>query len=327
MYTLGVLTTTLDVRDLLNARFAQSPLFELVAALRAFVSNRGRSEPPVPWLPSKEREFRQLEVHPSFVGLRDLFATPVGPSFLAPSNRRRMPSIDDELAAIEMTSPDELWRQLDEVAADASQLHAAHDDLPRRIVAGLRCAWDLVMAGHWNQVGTICTRDANWRAEQVAFRGWAAVITDIEPRSMIDGSVLTLPCDSNDTPALSNATGLILMPSALVGPGNVASFAEGDSFRLVYRARGIRAVPTGESEHKGVKALTELIGPRRTRVLLALELPTTTTQLATLLGTSLQSVSNHLQVLVAAALATKRRDGKTVIYSRTSLGDSLAEGT
>jgi DNA-binding transcriptional ArsR family regulator len=53
----------------------------------------------------------------------------------------------------------------------------------------------------------------------------------------------------------------------------------------------------------------------------------TTTQLATLLRLTAPTLSAHLQSLQAAGLVSSRRDGRSVLYARTDLGERLLGGS
>jgi DNA-binding transcriptional ArsR family regulator len=53
--------------------------------------------------------------------------------------------------------------------------------------------------------------------------------------------------------------------------------------------------------------------------------PLSTTQLVALTGQGLGSVGRHLRVLLDAGLVERRRAGRSVLYSRTPAGESLAE--
>jgi DNA-binding transcriptional ArsR family regulator len=57
--------------------------------------------------------------------------------------------------------------------------------------------------------------------------------------------------------------------------------------------------------------------------LIRLDTPKSTTQLVALTGQPLGSVGRHLKVLHEAGLASRRRAGRSVLYYRTPLGDSL----
>jgi DNA-binding transcriptional ArsR family regulator len=77
----------------------------------------------------------------------------------------------------------------------------------------------------------------------------------------------------------------------------------------------------------GDQALEALLGRRRARLLLELERPASTLDLARRLGVSAGGVSDHLKVLRRAGLVTGRRDGREVIYARTAKGDALASSS
>jgi DNA-binding transcriptional ArsR family regulator len=74
-------------------------------------------------------------------------------------------------------------------------------------------------------------------------------------------------------------------------------------------------------------SLHRLIGGSRARLLLTLEAPASTSQLARALGMPVGSVGDHLKVLHEAGLLTRARAGRSVLYQRTPVGDALAAAT
>lgn len=90
---------------------------------------------------------------------------------------------------------------------------------------------------------------------------------------------------------------------------------------LVYPPVGIADLwaPDGRRDER----LESLVGRRRARILLELERPASTLELAQRLEVSPGSVSDHLGVLRRAGLVARRREGRQVVYARTASGDGL----
>jgi DNA-binding transcriptional ArsR family regulator len=61
-------------------------------------------------------------------------------------------------------------------------------------------------------------------------------------------------------------------------------------------------------------------------MLIDLAAPRSTTELAERLSLSPATASHHLAALREAGVVTGRRDGRSVLYARTPLGDALASG-
>jgi DNA-binding transcriptional ArsR family regulator len=66
-----------------------------------------------------------------------------------------------------------------------------------------------------------------------------------------------------------------------------------------------------------------MIGRTRAAVLLRLAVPMSTTQLARDLGQSPATVSKHLSILREGGMATSWRSGRSVMYRRTPLAETV----
>lgn len=71
--------------------------------------------------------------------------------------------------------------------------------------------------------------------------------------------------------------------------------------------------------------LANLLGTQRATILTLLGAPSTTGELAAALGVLPSAASQHLRVLREAAVVRRIRQGRSVLYVRTPLGDELVE--
>ena len=71
--------------------------------------------------------------------------------------------------------------------------------------------------------------------------------------------------------------------------------------------------------------LTAVLGRRRAELLGRLAEPTSSTELAALSGTTVSAVNQHLRALRDAGLLESARVGRSVLYRRTALADTLVD--
>jgi DNA-binding transcriptional ArsR family regulator len=82
-----------------------------------------------------------------------------------------------------------------------------------------------------------------------------------------------------------------------------------------------------EAQHAQHRSpLADVLGHTRATLLRQLDLPMTTTQLATLLSLTAPTLNVHLKSLQGAGLVSSRRDGRSVLYVRTDLDERLLAG-
>ncbi|MFB9840513.1 hypothetical protein [Actinoallomurus acaciae] len=122
--------------DLLRCRFATSPLWETVNAVRAFVDPR--SHPYLrPW-------WEQVRGAPP-AEMPLAVQTPRGytPDFLSPPPREAAPSVEDQLAAVRATPPEQVRAELRRVDLSTCPSPAA----VRAMIADPETARDALPAG------------------------------------------------------------------------------------------------------------------------------------------------------------------------------------
>lgn len=202
-------------------------------------------------------------------------------------------------------------------------------DVVTRLADALEGSWQALVEPDWPRLRAILERDLVQRAGHLAMYGWAAALSDLDPRVSwrSEGQAGTIEVRTGSRTEWDRhrlaGKGLLLMPTVF---GTLISYVEPPwPYALVYPARGIADLLGPVARTPGGEALSRLVGPHRADVLRALDVPATTTQLVAQLGLSLGTVGSHLAVLRDAGLVTRTRTGRDVRYEHTPLGAALAD--
>jgi DNA-binding transcriptional ArsR family regulator len=328
-----VLRIEVHNQDLTMSRFALSPLWELTQALRLLAGGpRQRDEAVLrPWLLRARDRYRTL-ARETDLGVIDALNPPGwGADFLAPVPASVHSTIGDLLHQVRSTPPDQAQREI----AVALGRQPRVDPRVERIltsdrVAGyvadvLASAWRALLEPEWRTLRAICERDVVYRAGQLASRGWAAALTDLHADlSWRQGRIEMSRWPAGADDADLGGRGLLFIPSVFIWPRLALSLDPPWPPALIYPARGVSALWEQPGRTGPGTALHRLLGSSRAAVLLALEDPASTTQLAATLGQSLGGIGDHLAVLREAGLVARARSGRSVLYRRTPVGDALA---
>jgi DNA-binding transcriptional ArsR family regulator len=309
-------------------RFAHSPIHELVASL-VVVQDPSRRPMFDGWLSS---------VRPRLGGgLRlDLLTalTPPGhylPGFLFPAPTAPRPALADELAAVATSPPAMVRAELDTLydgRALPSVLRPLHADpaaqLPT-VAEALRRYWEVAVLPVWPRLQAVCALDLTYRMERFAEGGLARVLADLHPELAMDSDRLRIdkPHHCHQCFDLAGA-GIVVVPCAFAWPKLMVDCCGVDQPALVYPPRGVAEL-WEEPSAEEADPLVALVGRTRAVLLANLDLPRTTTQLASELGLSPPAVSQHLKILKDTALVTARRRGRMVLYQRTRTATALLE--
>ncbi|WP_424211250.1 DUF5937 family protein [Streptomyces sp. BI20] len=310
-----------SAEDMARTRFAISPLWETVMAVRTLAGAD----------PDGVHRRWTAEVRPRLAAARlDLaplhallpLTSTVVPGFLCPTPSTSAPTLDLELAAVRATAPERILTRQPEARATIAALRAdpvaGLDGLCRLIEE----FWELALAPYWPRVQTLLEADVQYRARRFAEGGAHALFADLHPDVSWHEGVLTV-----DHRVLSGARepggrGLLLVPSAFAHPRLFSTLDGAERQILRYPPRGIgtlwEAAPTAAPE-----ALAALVGRTRARLLAELTAPVSTTDLARRTGVTPGGVSQHLGVLRAAGLVSSHRAGREVRYARTRAAESL----
>jgi DNA-binding transcriptional ArsR family regulator len=324
-----MISFVLGVEDLADTRFATSPLHETVLSLRV-LRDPSLSALHLPWRRSVLGRLGTLDTGllMSLVGGRHTI-----PDFLTPRPVSFAPAFEEELAVVHQTSPDLVRRDLLAAHApaplpDVLQDATADDEEPvvgllDAICQLLRQYWDLAIKPIWPQMRLVLEADMTYRARQLAIGGARLLFADMHPNLRWHDGVLHIDKMIGRHRVAASGRGLLLVPSVFSHkPAPPVSPEEPPL--LAYPSRGVATLWT-PAPTPDATALASLLGAPRARLLGLLEEPLPTVEIARRLRVTPSAVSQHLRVLYATGLVTRARDGRQVLYRRSSLGDQLAD--
>jgi DNA-binding transcriptional ArsR family regulator len=307
--------------DLLHTRFAISPLFELQASVAA-IRDPGAHSVHLPWVRAARERLAGFDY-----AMLDALLPDRGyaPDFFAPPPRSPLPDVAEELERVRATAPAQVRRELGwRFEGDIPAVVRPLVDDPARGVEALVDAmagyWERALAPWWDQVRALLEADIRHRAGHLAGGGAIELFAGLDPGVRWHRGTLEVEAAA-DAEVMLAGRGLQLVPSAFVWPRTGAMFDPPWQPSVIYAPRGVGDLwaPAGEDP----EALGDLLGRGRARVLTALGAEASTTELARRLAASPAGVSGHLGVLRRAGLVRARREGRSVLYSRTAVGDAL----
>jgi DNA-binding transcriptional ArsR family regulator len=249
------------------------------------------------------------------------------PDFFHPAPAGPSADIDDELEVMTRTPPSQIRAEVLRTYA-GQRLPAVLEPFvsrPAEAVASLadllHAYWRVALAPHWPSIKAILEGDVLGRARQMADAGAQSVFATIDPSITWADGVLTIQkrCCGMTLPLAGR--GLVLTPSVFIWPRVAVVYDDAWHPAVIYPARGIGALWEAKSASAGPAGLGALIGARRATVLMDLDQPRSTSELASRLGMTPGGVSQHLAVLRAAGLVRSQRVGRVVLYARTGTGD------
>jgi DNA-binding transcriptional ArsR family regulator len=319
-----------DAEDLLRTRFALSPVFELQNVMRALAGPHNRGIPES-WLRRLRTPFAAVRAaDPAVDAVLALHLPDSGATFLCPPPRRIGQTIDDDLAALRAAPAAAARAEIDFYlqrrpdTGDAARAVLTGVDVLERLAAAFAAAWAALLAGDWPRMRLLCERDVVYRAAELGRSGWAAALAGLHPKVRWRDGGIDMAGRSPETIVLGGQ-GLLLIPSVFIWPEIAVYGDEPWPKAIVYPARGVATLlesePAAAPEH-----LSALLGRSRALLLDSLADAASTSQLARAFGMAVGAVGDHLTVLRRSGLVERARSGRSVLYRRTPLGDSLIDG-
>ncbi|GAA2395973.1 ArsR/SmtB family transcription factor [Dactylosporangium salmoneum] len=301
--------------DLALTRFAVSPMWEVVNSFRLLAAGAPH---PVhqPWLDQVRPRVASAGLDTG--RLAELLPPERAylPDFLTPFPPVPAPTLAEELAAIRSTPADQVQADLDKLGTPVARPLR----LPR-LVEEIEAYWDLAIAPYWARVKALLDADVFHRARQVAERGAAHLFNDLHSTVSWDDNTLRLVRRQCALSREATGPGLLLVPSVFAK--RVLTWSRPPAPpQLAYPARGTGALWERRPAERA-EAIAAVLGRFRTRLLTELDAPASTTELARRTGTSAAGVSQHLTALRDAGIVSAHRAGRSVLYARTAVGESL----
>jgi DNA-binding transcriptional ArsR family regulator len=309
--------------DLGRVRFAIAPLFELAASVEV-LRNPDAHGIHAPWARAARRRIAGLDI-----GLLDALVVGVGyrPDFLTPPPDTPRAGLEDGLARVRETAPDQVRKELG-WTYPAGHMPAAVQALVgdpaaglERLTAQMSAYWERALAPWWERIVAALEADVAQHARGLAAAGPLAAFADLHPRVRWRAGAVEVE-HSYDAEVELAGRGLLLVPAAFVWPGLWAMLDPPWQPAIVYSPRGLGTL-WQPPRRRDPGALGGLLGTRRARILSELAAPASTSELAERLRASAAGVSEHLAVLRRAGLVAATREGRAVLYVRTEAGDAV----
>ncbi|MFG1751455.1 ArsR/SmtB family transcription factor [Streptosporangium sandarakinum] len=337
--------------DLAHTRFAVSPMWEVVTSFRV-LAGPSVPEPHRPWAEQVLPRLRAAGLDRGRLA-RLVPATGYLADFLTPTPATPFPTLEAELAAIRATSAEQARRDLAVLAAERTRQGPGHPAVKRdpgdpaagrprrgsggpavvpsrrdpaedldRVTAEIETYWELALAPYWARIRATLEADVFHRARQVAEYGAAHLLNDLHASVSWGDDTLRLVRRHCTVTREHAGPGLVLLPSVFSWPHVLTRVAASEPLQIAYPARGFGSV-WERRVGADADAMAAVLGRSRALLLAELESPASTTQLARRSGLSAAGVSQHLTVLRDAGLVTAHRAGRSVLYARTAVADSL----
>ena len=324
-----------DSAALTRVRFAISPTIEMAGSVRV-LGDPGRQAVHMPWAVRAAADVGGLDLS-MMHALQE--SRSYSPDFIHPLPGGPFTTLEEDLAAMLATPPKQVRAEVLE-AYPGERVPRVLDGFvenPRAAVGQLdrlmRTYWERAISPYWARVRALLEHDIRYRARQMTDGGLEALFTDLDPSVSWSDGVLTVkkkqhhegfesPCEMV---ALElDERGLLLIPSVFAWPNVHLVTADPWQPTVIYPARGVGMLWDTDALTPP-DALAKLLGRNRAAVLLALDSPRSTSELAGLLDVTTGGVSQQLSILAQAGLVARQRVRRHVLYLRTSGGDTLVD--
>jgi DNA-binding transcriptional ArsR family regulator len=320
-----------DARDVAEIWFGIGPIWETVTSLWA-LSSPARHAIHLPWIKFAQPLTRRRDLVPH-VELLTAFARPRAwlPDFLTPPPVSPLQDIDADLAILAATPLDVVRSDIEETTRGvpllplAAQVAAEPDVMLPRLVDAVRAWYIAAIDPHWPRMQALLEADIAYRARQLASGGAKLLFDTLHATTHWEENRLVID-HKYDLRLRVDGRGFPLMPSIFADKGLMVTTSNTNQPTAAYPARAVGTLWEGVDRPRAGQpsaALAGVLGPARARLLELLRSPGTTTDLAHRTGLTAGAISQHLALLYDARLVQRNRQGRSVYYLCTELGEAL----
>jgi DNA-binding transcriptional ArsR family regulator len=321
-----VIALELEVGDMAATRFTISPLHETIASLSALYTCPTLSHSG--W--ARDIRHRPDLEHELLAGL----VSPNGwtPDFVSPAPMRPRPSIDEQLNQVRATARETVLADVRAAFGGTplpKALRSVEDDpaaFRDAVASALAQYWSAAIAPHWKRMSAILEADVLYRGLLCAQIGPGAAYNQIDPLIRWEDGALTVDIVESWNKYAPVAGRVVQLVPSVFNPHPTLPISTEVPPVIGYRSRR-SALVWHEITPRSSTAIRGLLGRRRAGLLVALDQPRSTTELANQTMVTPSAISQHLQVLAAAGLVDRARVGRVVLYSQSELGRHLINGT
>ncbi|MEV4755077.1 DUF5937 family protein [Micromonospora sp. NPDC049559] len=321
-----MLTVELSAGDIGRIRFGLSCLWEVASSFHVLRSPREHAV-HLPWARRVGPRLAAAGLAPGGGSLLDGLIPPgprYMPDFLTPPPATLAPQLDAELEVLRATPAETVRAELDLLQVPHSPaVCAMYADPPAglaRLVEEIRAYWPIALAEEWPRLRALLEAEVFHRARLLAEVGAAGLLNSLHDRVGWNENTLSVAHGWCSGATVVAGAGLLLVPSVFVWPA-VRTVASPSNPQLAYPPRGVGTL--WESASAAPQALAAVIGRSRAQLLVELESPLSTTELARRTGLSAGGISQHLGALRTAGLISAHRAGHAVLNMRTATADAL----
>lgn len=327
---IGMIHIHFATQDLINVRFAFSPLLETMLSYH-LLRHPNRSVIYNDWVDETQQALYGLEL-----AFMDAMILPryYMADFLTPTPTAPRTDFEAELQAV-LATPHDIVRECVRYTIEiggASEIRDYFLAYPAEalycLVEEMRVYWQRSIAPYWSRMLPVLENDMLYRARMLAVEGTESVLHSLDKRIRYQSGLVSLDKNyksgkelKSDYRVTSSENLLYLIPTVFNSGGLSWQVTQPWHPALYYGTRGAGLWYTTPPQNNAALEIT--LGEARARILMTLADPASTGELARKLHLTDGAVSQHITLLRQAGLVESNRSGYRVYHRLSERGTQL----